>query len=55
MPAFLVTATVSDIYLQTVDARDEREATAIAQHRPDSWRMGHGESLRFEAQQVLLP
>ena len=55
MPAFLVTATVSDTFRQRVEARDETEATAIARARPDSWRIGHEDDIAFEAQQVLLP
>lgn len=55
MPTFLVTATIRDAYRQTVHARDEREATRIAQSRPNSWRFQYEEDAAFDAQQVLLP
>jgi uncharacterized protein YijF (DUF1287 family) len=54
MTVFLVTARVSDVYVQTVKARDEKEALAMARGRPSAWGLPRVDS-DLDAREILAP
>jgi predicted nucleotidyltransferase len=54
MAKFLVTAKVSDVYVQTVKARDEKEALTMARSRPEAWSLPREDS-DFDAREILTP